>query len=359
MRTNKKLVFIISSSIGGGAQILLADLANSLKNHIDLMVVCPSGFLVKRLEAIGIEPYVMEINLKTMSKIKKIVLQWANGDPCIINPFLFGTAYYCSIIFSGEENCKIFSLLLNPIIRDDMSFFKKKLYLYVAKVIGNKSNGIGVGSPELKNEVYKIMHRNPFYLENRVPNVVPRKTVFYDQTRPLYVCFVGRMAHQKRPDLFLKTAKITREKGVNIKYFMAGEGPLKEDVIQYIHDNCLDQTVELVGFINDLYTFLIKMDILLSSAEFENTPLIVLNAMNASLPVVTGNVVGVPHLIKNGVDGIVTDKYSAENFADVLMDLACKPEQIVNMSKSAYHKAITEYSFENFSMAYLKALISL
>lgn len=351
-----KIIFIISSSIGGGAQILLANLAESVAKNNDVMIVCPHGYLEEKLKSLGFLPYISEVNRKSMITIRKRILEWVDGEECVINPFLFGTAYYSCRAFKDVSNCKVFSLLLNPIIRKDLFFLKKIAYRYIAKQIGKYSDGIGVGSPELSNEVQQLMHRTPVYLENRVPNVVPPKSVFYDGKRPMKVCFVGRMAKQKRPDLFVQTAKITKRERANIKYYMVGEGPMKTDVEKYIKDNSLEDTVKLAGFINELYPFLLDMDILLSSAEFENTPLIVLNAMNASLPVVTGNVVGVPHLICNGVDGIVTDDYTAESFAATLIDLSVNPNKVENLSMASYKKAITEYSFELFSKAYVDAL---
>lgn len=358
MQKSNRIVFLISSSIGGGAQILLANLAEYISKENEIMVFCPSGFLVERLHSIGLEPIVGEVNSKTIKIIRRTVLEWAHGQECIINPFLFGTAYYCCKAFKGDRNCRVFSLLLNPILREDLSFIKRIVYRYIAKIIGKNSYGIGVGSPELLREVKDIMHRTPYYLENRVPNIVPPKMVFYDSQQPLKVCFVGRMAQQKRPDLFVETAKITKKNNANIHYYMAGEGPLKDKVMQSIKNDKLEDTVEMVGFIDNLYDFLLKMDILLSSAEFENTPLIVLNAMNASLPVVTGNVIGVPHLIKNKEDGIVTEEYTAQCFADTLIHLSENPEIVKTMSKAAYQKAITDYSFQKFADSYLNALLN-
>ncbi len=356
--SKEKVVFVISSSIGGGAQILLLDLVKYFRDKIDLMIICPAGYLSEHLINEGFSPTITEINGKTIGEIHSKVLRWAGNENFTINPLLFGTAYYVCKAFYGDKNCRIFSLLLNPIIREDMSFCRKVAYRYIAKVIGKHSDLIGVGSPELEQEVIALTGQKPVYLENRVPNTQPVKTEFYDGTRPLKVCFVGRMAEQKRPDLFVETARITKEKKSNIEYFMAGEGHLLEQTEKYVTDNELVDTVHLIGFQDDLYTFLDTMDILLLSSEFENTPLIMLNAMNASLPIVCGNVKGVTHLIDNNINGIITDEYLPEAFAYTLMGLADNPDQVKKLSLSAYEKALGDFSYERFANAYMKEIES-
>lgn len=360
MLKKEKLVLMIASSIGGGAQILLLNLAPYLNAHFDLMIFCPPGYLSEQLIDAGFKPNICEINIKTIFGIRKKVLVWAQEEQFTVNPFLFGTAFYASLGFGKYPQCRIFSLFLNPIVREDLSVIKKIIYIKIARYIGKKSQGIGVGSPELREEVQMLTGIEPHYLENRVPNICDYRTRFYDNRggEPLKVCFVGRMADQKRPDIFVETALITHRADINIRYFMAGEGHLKEKIDYYIKENNLTDCVSTIGFINDLYPFLKDMDVLACTSEFENTPLIILNAMNASLPVVAGNIPGIPHLIRNGIDGIITNEYSPKGFADALISLAKSPELLKSMSLEAYSQAVTVYSFDNFADAYMTVLHS-
>jgi len=352
----RKVVLLISSSIGGGAQFLLLDLVKCLNNNFDILIICPKGFLADHLIQDGFNPYLIDINYKTIGKIRRIVLGWAGTDCFTINPMLFGTAYYVCKAFHNDKQCRIFSLLLNPIIRNDMTVLKKIAYKHIARVIGKYSHLIGVGSPELEKEVISLTKQKPIYLENRVPNNQSPRTHYYDGSRPLKVCFVGRMAEQKRPDLFVETARKTAEHNANIEYYMAGEGHLLNETRDYINENGLYDIVHLVGFQENLYAFLGTMDVLFLSSEFENTPLIMLNAMNASLPIVCGSVKGVVHLIDNQINGIIADEYSPDAFASILNELADNPSKVVQLSKAAYEKALGDLSYEKFVSSYIKAL---
>jgi glycosyltransferase involved in cell wall biosynthesis len=351
-----KIVLLISSSINGGAQVLLANLAEYLTERENLIVICPSGFLANKLREAGVKIIETEVNLLSIGSIRKKVLEWAGEDDCIVNPFLFGTSFLCALAFSKDKKCRVFSWLHNPIIRDDLSCFKQFLYKYITKLIGRYSDVIGVGSPELKRDVLFLTKKEPIYLENRVPNKVPPRESFYDGRRPLKVCFVGRMAEEKRPDLFVRAAKIALDTGASINFYMAGEGPLKESVANYINDNNLADAVQLMGYVKDIYSFLVDMDVLMITSEYENSPLAVLEAMNASLAVIAGNVVGIPHLIHNGIDGIVTKEHTVEEFARELIALYKNPQQVENLGRNSYKKSTTEFSFDRFVNTYLNAI---
>ena len=347
---------LISSSINGGAQGLLANLAESLAVKIDLIVICPAGPLVAKLRTMGINTIEKDVRISTMGDVRKIILEWAGENDCIVNPFLFGTSVLCAWTFRNDKNCHVFSWLFNPIIREDLNFIKQQAYILITKIIGRYSDVIGVGSPELEKDVLALTKKRPIYLENRVPNKMPEKKSFYKKNRPLKVCFVGRMAEEKRPDIFVRTAKIAHDTGASIQFYMTGEGPMKDGVINFISTNNLSETVKLVGYVKDIYEFYSSMDVLLITSEYENSPLAVLEAMNASLAVVAGNVVGIPHLINNGVDGLVTKEYSEEGFAKEILVLYDNPQLLETLGRNSYKKSITEFSFDKFVDNYLNAL---
>lgn len=358
LSVKRKLILIISSSIGGGAQKLLIDIVPYLSEFYQIQIICPDGYLVEKLREEGIEPYISEVNCSSLIKIKKYILNWADGDSFIVNPYLFGTSFYMTLAFGNSKECRIVSLLLNPIIRNNMHPAKKLIYKLIAKRIGEKSYSIAVGSPELSDEVMKYAHRRAFYLENRVPNVQkPQKRLYNGEgSEPLKVCFVARMAEQKRPDILVQTAKLTHDAHLNVLYYMAGVGDLKAKTEKFVLENDLQETVTFVGFVDNLYEFLLGMDVLVITSAFENTPLIILNAMNAGLPVIAGRVPGIPHLVNNGIDGIVTDEYSPNGFFEAIVKIVENPEMYREMSEQAYNKAITEFSYDRFVDQYHSVL---
>lgn len=356
MAKYSKIVMIISSSISGGAQVLMANVAENLNKKMDLLAICPTGFLSNKLREMNIRTIETEVSLSKMCFIRKKVLEWAGDEDCIVNPSLFGASFLCAWTFRNDNKCHVFAWLHNPIIRDDLSFIKQKAYILITKLIGRYSETIGVGSPELKKDVILLTKKEPVYLENRVPNKMPPRDSYYDGKRPLKVCFVGRLAAEKRTDLFVGAAKLVHDTGAAIDFFMAGDGPLKESVTSYIVNNDLSETVHLVGYVKDINSFLVGMDVLMITSDYENSPLAVLEAMNASLAVIAGDVVGIPHLINNGIDGVVTKDHTEKGFSKELLSLYENPQLVKKLGRNGYKKSISEFSFDKFVDTFLNAI---
>lgn len=354
----RKLVVAISSSIGGGAQKLLIDLAPFLQGSYDLMVICPEGYLSKKLFEEGITPVISEVNIHNINKIRKIIDIWAGDADIIINPFLFGTSFWLSHAFRNRINVKIVALLLNTILRDDMCFLKKLSYKFVIKYISNIASSIIVGSPELNEEVYAYTKKKANYLENRVPNVTVEKERLYlgQGNDELKIGFAARLVKDKQPDIFIRTAKSVIESGVNAHFYIAGEGPLLKNLQEYVQENELVSSVSFVGYIDNIYDFLNEIDVLMCTSLFENTPLIILNCMNMGIPVIGANSPGIPHLIENGIDGFVVNNNLPDEYKDVISLLANDHELYRNIRENSMRKSREVFSYQGFVDKYMSIL---
>lgn len=79
-------------------------------------------------------------------------------------------------------------------------------------------------------------------------------------------------------------------------------------------------------------------DIFISTTNFDNTPVSVIEAMALGLPVVSTNVGGVPFLIDDGKDGLLCEKGNAEDMVRKVVLLISKPNNTIDMCSNARHK---------------------
>jgi glycosyltransferase involved in cell wall biosynthesis len=100
----------------------------------------------------------------------------------------------------------------------------------------------------------------------------------------LLVLGVGRLVAQKRPFLFLRTAKELHERISTTKFVWVGDGILSDQWSQTVAREGLDKTVFCVGWQPDILPYLMAADLLVHVAEFEGLPLAVIEAMAAGLP---------------------------------------------------------------------------
>ena len=79
-------------------------------------------------------------------------------------------------------------------------------------------------------------------------------------------------------------------------------------------------------------------DIFISTTNFDNTPVSVIEAMALGLPVVSTNVGGVPFLIDDGKDGLLCEKGNAEDMAEKIVQIVSSSEKSRDLCANARKK---------------------
>jgi glycosyltransferase involved in cell wall biosynthesis len=134
----------------------------------------------------------------------------------------------------------------------------------------------------------------------------------------LQCAFIGRVTQIKRPDRFLDVVSEIKKRGVELDFFIAGDGELLEMCKERIKKE--DLPVNVLGWQSDIERVLSAADIVVLTSDNEGTPLSLIQAGMAGLPVVTTNVGSVPEVVLDGVTGIVT-ALDVQEIADALEKL--------------------------------------
>jgi glycosyltransferase involved in cell wall biosynthesis len=120
----------------------------------------------------------------------------------------------------------------------------------------------------------------------------------------LQCAFIGRVTQIKRPDRFLDVVSEINKRGVNLDFFIAGDGELLDVCRERIKQE--DLPVTILGWQSYIERVLSAADMVVLTSDNEGTPLSLIQAGMAGLPVVTTNVGSVPEVVLDGVTGIVT-----------------------------------------------------
>lgn len=113
------------------------------------------------------------------------------------------------------------------------------------------------------------------------------------------VAFVGRLSHEKGPDLFLQLAKHLPE----LSFTMYGSGPLHEALVANKTPN-----VNFAGQVGSMEPHWHKIGLLCITSRQEGLPLVALEAMAHGIPVLSFAVGALPQLVISDQNGwIITD----------------------------------------------------
>ena len=113
-----------------------------------------------------------------------------------------------------------------------------------------------------------------------------RKTLGLPQDCRL-VAMVGRVEYkQKRQDFLLRTFAEHREQFADARLLFVGSGPDAKDLMRQTRDLGLDAEVFFLEWTDGLSDVYSAIDLLVLPSRFEGVPLVMLEAMSASVPIV-------------------------------------------------------------------------
>lgn len=153
----------------------------------------------------------------------------------------------------------------------------------------------------------------------------------------------GRLVEQKGQRHLIEIAKILKEKGLSFKIEIAGDGPLKEELQRLIRENDLTQEIHLLGFVENMKSFMQHIDILVSTALWEGFGFVLAEAMVEKKSVLAFNLSSNPELIKEGENGFLIPEKDNALFAEKLELLINNSDQRKKMGEAGYR-----FALENF-----------
>ena len=159
------------------------------------------------------------------------------------------------------------------------------------------------------------------------------------------VGILARLSEEKNHRLFLQIASDLR--GVNnLIFYIAGDGPERENILKQIESLGLTDKVVLVG--NTAYPeqFIEEMDLLLLTSKREVFPMVMLEAMAIGTPLLTIDVGGVKEAIINNETGFLVQQYYAYEFSNIIRRLVEDQEMSNRLIQQARTKVEREFSME-------------
>lgn len=136
--------------------------------------------------------------------------------------------------------------------------------------------------------------------------------------RPLQILFTGRIAEEKQPHLWLDTLEALAARGLPAELTVLGLGPLQGWVEAEAARRKL--TVHICNQIGGVEEFMRRADWLLLTSSFEGFGLVVLEAMQIGLPVVSTDSGGVNDFFQERVAEFVAAEATGEALASLIAE---------------------------------------
>jgi len=148
---------------------------------------------------------------------------------------------------------------------------------------------------------------------------------------------VTRLHDSKGNEFLVDAARLVLDARPQARFYLVGEGPLREDLeAQARRLNLADRFV-FAGFAKDVAGMLAAFDLSVFPSLWEGTPLTAFEALAAGKAIVATNADGLLDILHDGHDARIVPKRNARALADQMVALMDAPGERARLSANARH----------------------
>lgn len=370
----RKILFIMPSLSGGGAEKVLLDILNNIDSSIysiDLLLILNKGIFKNNIPSSvnTIELYRFKIcqridlylskyfscyfekktiRSKLRNKQYDVIVSFLEGDGLRKHQYITSHAkknitwvhidlynfHYTKVNFKKGEEEKIYSLM------DEIVFVSKDAKInFIKRFPSNKVQKRIILNPINRIEIQEKSKENVFFFKKKFT-----------------ICLVGRLVAQKAYDRLLRVARKLKYDGYNLDFIILGDGILKKQLLSLCKEFNLEDTVHFLGFIKNPYPYIKNADIYLNTSSAEGFSLVIGEALCLAKACVATTTAGPVELLQNGKYGLLVG-HSDDSIYDGIKYLIDNPEKLNYFEQMAKERS---YFFDiNNTMREINKLLSL
>jgi len=292
---------------------------------------------------------------------------------------------YISIIFSTLNQLIAFKpdLVYLAMTAKGIAFYKDMVMVFLAKLFGIQlvihfhNKGVSINQNKtLDNFLYKRVFKNAkvillsnylysdiskyvkeddvFYCPNGIPEMNTTKSNAIIKNETVQLLFLSNLLESKGVYVLLDALSILKNKEMKFTCnFVGGIGDINEDDFNNkVNSLQLHDCVYYLGkkFNQDKIDAFSNPDIFVLPTFYHNEcfPLVLLEASQFALPMVSTFEGAIPEIINDGINGFLVEKNDITALADKL-ELLIKDETLrTKLGNAAYEKYLNEYTLSKF-----------
>jgi glycosyltransferase involved in cell wall biosynthesis len=237
---------------------------------------------------------------------------------------------------------------------------KSRLYHILYSNLFKDCNTICLAK-ELINDISTYVSKKPYIVPNGIDDMKFRINDKSKLNTPRIV-FLSNFRKSKGILEIIKAASILRDKGILFKLVLIGDSgdisinKLKSKVYRHNLTNYIDHIGPLYGI--DKFKKLSESDLLVFPTTNEAFGLVILEAMQCGLPVISFNEGGIPSVIDNNKTGFIVDRENINILIEKIRWLIENPDERIKMGIAGRKKFEEEYTIMKFELNLINTINS-
>ena len=156
--------------------------------------------------------------------------------------------------------------------------------------------------------------------------------------------FIGRVEKYKRPDLFVRVAKLLLKKEDNMQFVIVGDGSALCETKLLVQNIGLESRFFFTGFRRDIGNILKTFDLLFFPSSGEGFGIVPVEAMACGVPVFAFNEGAMTELIQDKINGFLLESLDSEEISDSILKYMNDKELLDKVKRNASVKVKNELS---------------
>lgn len=170
------------------------------------------------------------------------------------------------------------------------------------------------------------------------------------------VGMVGRMSPQKAPDIFIRMARVIKNRVFNAHFVIVGNGSQEEEIRSYTENNGFSDRLHITGWVDDPMSYIEIFDVACLLSRWEGFGLALPEYMMAGKPIVASRADAIPDIIKDGKNGLLVDVDDVENASEAVYELYINVDLKNRLIKNAYKDVYKRFDEKRVALEHMKLI---
>lgn len=313
-----KIVFSMAYMRGGGAERVVSELANYFADSghdVSIILTKRSGCVYSMREQIKLID-LSESNKGFFSRVRAVRRCLKDHHFDVVISFL---------INSNLETILASSMLKVPVIiserNNPYTDPKDRVYRFLRKVIYPFADGYVFQTPDARAFFSKRIQKKSTVIMNPINPELPEA---YTGQREKRVVNVGRLFPQKNQKMFIDAFCAFYRTHPEYIAEIYGDGPMEQELTEYIRDKGMEEKILLRGFFADLMPEITSAGMFVMSSDYEGMSNALIEAVGMGIPCISTDhpIGGARMTVENGVSGFLVPVRDAHTMAEKMSELA-------------------------------------
>lgn len=349
----------------GGAEVLAARLARQLRDYYRFVFVCLDelGSLGEELQREGFRVEVLGrqpgLDWRCPVRLAKILRQ-ERAD--VLHAHQYTPFFYGMV---GRLLCSRPAVMFTEHGRHQPDYPRPKRMFANRLLLTRRDRVVGVGGavqqalvdnegipPDRISVIYNGVDLQTFSGERSHREVVRAELGF--QPTDFVIFQVARLDYLKDHLTAIRAFDHVVREYPDAWLVLVGEGPELPKIQALVKEKNLTERVRFLGLRKDVPRLLAAADLFLLTSVSEGIPVTLIEAMAASIPIVSTNVGGVSEVVEDGKTGLLARSGDDASLAEKTLRVASDPRLAQQMGQAGHERAKSLFSEAQMHSGYVR-----